>query len=376
MKTFKSFFNGSLKAILAAAVVTPMMTSCLGDGENTYGYNYGTTDYVYANTPSVLIAFQISGATWTLAKTETAAWYDFGLSTGSGPFAGYVPVSFSYNNTGSARSSYYKVTSSDGTTFNGAIYQGATRGDGSLGSAPLVRRITGTDGTVMSFTYTSDYQLPATMIATKNGSTLYSYVFSYSTADTTLYIRNTQLNTVLSGKYNTAWAPSGTMLSANDTVTWSYSGNSIGASTRFTVERRQADGVTSSISSVNSGLSDIDTEIVHRSIIINDCNSAGTEFSKTMSVTLGASSTEYVSNQNQNIDVNQLVFGFDHCNPYMLLGYYRWMRCGYVYKSLASATSSDSSSYTIETTLNSDKSVSTMTVTDVDGNAITYTFEY
>lgn len=377
MKTTKAIFNGSLKAILAAAVITPMMTSCLDDGETTFGYIYGPTDYIYANTKSVNFGFQVSGTSWSLSKTESASWCTFGQSTGTGPFTGYVPLSFTKNTTGEARTVYCQLESSDGATANNYIYQAASRGDGSLGSAPMVSRITGTDGSEVTLTYDTN-DCPSTITATKDGTTLFSYAFTYNGADTTLYVRDAQTSAMMSGTYNSAWAPSETMTGANDTVTWECNGTTIGSSTRFGVTRRQKGGMYNTQTVQTNGLSNIDTDIIVRSFEFEDRDASGNEMSKTMAVTLGAQSdgSDYVSNRNQNIDVNQLLFGIDHCNPYMLLGLYRWSRCAYIYKSVSSSLKSDTSSYTIATTLNIDKSVNTMTVTDGNGAETIYTFEY
>ena len=78
------------------------------------------------------------------------------------------------------------------------------------------------------------------------------------------------------------------------------------------------------------------------------------------------------SNRCQSVDVNQLLLGVEECNPYQLIALFRDARCSYIIAEAATANGK----YVVETTLNADKSVNTMTVTDKDGGKVKYTFIY
>lgn len=376
MRKTHSRLLGSVKTFLAAVMALPLLTSCLGDGEDTWGVSYGTTDYIYANSGTVYLLFSIS-SDWELYKTETNSWITFGATSGSGPFYGYVSVTVDKNETGSVRYCVYKVTSTDDNSFSGSISQMATRGDGSLGSSPLVSKITGSDGSEVEILYNSTYDIPSSITMTKNGEELAEYSFVYNTADTTLYVMSGS-DIALSGTYNSAWNPTGelTSPSGDETIDWSYNATYLSNATTMTVEYTGDDGTTDTRIFYISTISDCDDQIIHRKLECDAYYASDDEEFETgsMSVTLGSDADyeDYVSNQNQNVDVNQLIFGIERCNPLMLLGFYRWTRCGYIYESVEG----DDGDYTFSPELNSDGSVESLAIENPNGKTITYTFEY
>ena len=63
-------------------------------------------------------------------------------------------------------------------------------------------------------------------------------------------------------------------------------------------------------------------------------------------------------------------------NPFMLLGFYRYARCAYLYEKAEDTSSQNKCTYTVKYTRNTDETVNTMTVEREDGSSVTYTFEY
>lgn len=376
MRKTHSSHRVSLKALGAALLAMPLMTSCLdSDSDSTWGVTYGTTDYVYANTNKVYLAFSIS-ADWELYKTETAEWITFGTTSGSGPFAGYIPVTFEKNETGEVRYCVYKVTATDDATFSGSISQSATRGDGSFGTAPLVSKITGTDGSEIDITYDTTYDIPESITISKDGETLMERLFVYNSSDTTLYIMDGS-DVVLYGIYNSAWNPSEEMESdEGDELDWGYNSSLLANANRINVDWTAADGSTDERTYGINTITDIDCQIFHETIEVDAYDAETEEDFETgsMDIVLGSDTDyeDYVSNQYQNVDVNQLMFGIERCNPYQLLGLYRWSRCGYIYETV----SGDDGDYSFTPELNSDGSVASLAIEDPSGSTITYTFEY
>ena len=78
-------------------------------------------------------------------------------------------------------------------------------------------------------------------------------------------------------------------------------------------------------------------------------------------------------NRCQSVDVNQLLFGAEGCDPYQLLSLFRFTRSTSIVSHTEGRTPADN--IIVSTTLNADKSVSTMTVVR-QGEEITYTLEY
>lgn len=360
--------------MMAMALALGLMTSCLDtEEEQTYGLNYGVSDYIYANPTTVSLLVQISG-NWEIYKTETASWVTLDQTSGTGPFLGYIPITVERNSTGQTRTFSYKVSGDDGSYVAGSVTQSATRGNGSLGSSPFVSRITGTDGSEILIEYNDD-DVASHVEVSKNGEQLHCYDYTFSERDSMMYVWEGS-TIILAGTYNSARNAAGDLISSVDTITWSYDGSTIASSGIIKMGETRDDSTFNSHKVVIGELLSTDTQITHSEYYYAEGDGSGTTFEVDLDVTLGEDEdemTDYVSNQNQTVDVNQLMLGVEHCSPHMLLGFYRWMRCGYIYKE---ASSDDSGTYALEHTLNSNGSVNTLTVSDPEGGEITYTFEY
>ena len=76
-------------------------------------------------------------------------------------------------------------------------------------------------------------------------------------------------------------------------------------------------------------------------------------------------------NRRQSVDVNQLLLGVEECDPYLLLSLYRYCRN----TSIVSRARGSKDDISVEAELNSDQSVSRLTVAN-GKETIVYTFEY
>lgn len=382
MKNIKTLWAAGVKAVMAAAIITPALTSCLSDGDNSYASYAGQSGLVYANSSTVSIYFQIS-SNWTLTNSDS--WITFNKKSGTGPSIVSLPADVKLNKTGEARNAIFNISGEDGKYINASVTQWATRGDGSLGTAPLVSRISGSDGSVISISYDS-YERPYSMDIKKGDDTHRAYRITYPSflneRDTVMTVSVTgddlPANPGISGVCDCGWQPTYQLKSTdgNNYFKWTYNGNSLAYSSYISTSYHFGD-LTNEQSVAISGLKSGDSPITHSAIKTTYKNTDLALTEATYTVDLGkydesSKTDERTLNQNQSVDVNQLIFGLDRMNPYQLLGFARFARCGYVYKTLTKGNDK----YTVSTTLNADKSVNTMTVTDPQGTTVTYTFEY
>ncbi|MGN0221253.1 MAG: hypothetical protein ACI4BA_03915 [Prevotella sp.] len=349
-------------ASLAAAL---SLTSCLDSPSNDYHQiTQPQSEIAYANTPSGRVCF-LSVQEWKITPLSSNDWLTIDQLSGPAGYYNVLNVTFKPNTTGQWRYSTFllqDVTSSD-VSCNFSLYQYATRGDGSMGCAGLVKRITGSDGSEIDLTY-GIHSLPMEVKMSKNGELLRQLTFDYG-SDSVYTIKDG--NVTLKSKYNNGFQPVEDFISNTDTVsgtTFSLGGlmrpiflhsakskKSVGMSIDFV---NQETGVDAARAADSVRYLFIDEEGIHEwHKFKTDCSTN-------------------VENRYQSVDVNQLFMGVEKCDPYCLLGIFRNTRCSYIYKNM---TDQDRT-YTLEPTLNSDKSVKELKVTNPDGQVITYTFEY
>lgn len=352
-----------LKTMFAIAVMTAMMLSCTSASDQYAGFtsvNY--TPKVYANTSYGHIAFASYGK-WALEKSTTSDWCTVKVTSGSAMTYNYIPVFFSKNATENARSCQMTVRDVDeGNAYvSFGITQYAVRGDGSLGNSPLVSEIKGDDGSEIAIAY--DTLSRPTSVKISNGETVYRDM-PIVWGDTTVTIAG---NTV---KYSVGYQPN-TIVTSTDTVGYfnNYESNALWS---FNFQERRSSGdyyghgflFTKDLDKVANP--DTDTRCSDSLRYVHHY-SDGTVVKDFLKMTYSAT-----DNRRQSVDANQLLFGAKECSPYLLLGLYRYARAT---KVVSEATASDGK-YVVETTLNADKSIHTMTVTDKQGGKVTYTFSY
>lgn len=355
--------KGLTKKLLVAALVAPLLSSCFDNEGNSYaGFSQvQTSATAYANNTVGRLAFMSYGD-WTLTLTSGSDWLTPKTTKGQGMAIYSIAVDIKMNTTGSARTArlYLEDTSGDANMSFG-MGQYATRGDGSMGSAPLVSTITGDDGSLVDISY--DNLCRPTAVSIKKGETLYRNL-TLQWADSTLTVGG------MSASLNSGYQPSA-LTSQTDTVgLFSQSYLPTGENQAFNFIESKNNGseyAAQGILMIGQSLTDPDGDRQIDSLRYIHHYANGTTVREFMKLSYAATDNRY-----QSVDANQLLLGAEECNPYLLLGLFRSARST---KMISSAATSDGT-FKVETTLNSDKSINTMTVTDKQGNKTTYTFAY
>lgn len=367
MKTFK--------ALLISAAVAPMLAACMGDGVGNAGFSQVSSMVAYANDTLGSVSFASYGP-WIMTQHSGADWCKVKTMEGVGNAIYYIPVNFEQNRTGAERSATFRI--SDKRTkdayVNFSLYQFATRGDGSLGNAPLVSSIVGESkdaaGNIIGksrIAVTYDVVCrPLTLVMEYNDETLHDLKFSYRASDSTMYVETG--SSILSAKCGIGYQPAERLTSETDTVGYYDQIAMTAARYAFNIEERKSNGehTASAMLLVGQNLSP-DSEHTADSLRYKHIYTDGTEYLEMLKLSYSDK-----TNRSQSVDANQLLLGVKECNPYMLLSLYRYARSS----KMISKAESDKGNFIVETTHNQDNSVKTMTVTDKQGIKTTYTFSY
>lgn len=370
---------------------------------------------LYANQTKDSLVFY-SNCPWEITTYQgDDSWINIqGQKSGKANMFCRYGVTLSSNETGKARYAIFRITDSEQsdkayTSFS--FQQYASRIDGSLGNAPLVKSIQGSDGSEIRVAY--DAMLRPLALSLKGNQTEHNLTMIYNDderkivvqevskfnyRDSTFFVQNAveegvyqQMN--FNGVDNAFYDPYclislSTTSSAN--MRCDYNG---------TIQRSAV----------------VDHLIEYRSFYMNDvfpvsfenafkvldqCGPFYTQYgiyyngngSLTIDDTHVADSMaiyrHYSDNRNvyetyklsysnvnncaTNLDVNQLLEGVDNCNPYLLLSMMRFAR----FTSVISEAKGRYNTYQVGTETNSNGSIRTMTVKDQNGKTITYTFIY
>ena len=365
MKTSKEIAKGA-KLALAAATMTVAMTSCLGDGDSSYAYINGVSSDCFANSCYAYVAYQSSSA-WKLEKGSDVSWFTFAKPTGAGPVADVTYLNVEPNTTNRYRTATIYLSNADGKTSSAQIYQRGTRGDGSLGTAKDVKRITGTDGSEIKLDYDNLHRIVS--LSTKSAANEKNeYFFTYPIVTDSAHVMKVIINgaKMATAQVSLGWQPTRELATEDksEVVTWS----SIGAS-QVTVKRNES-GKNRNVQTVNfTGYENPDSELAHTKLTYSYEKDG-----KYLEMNLSINHDAKKSNCMQSVDANQLIFGVDNINPYLLVGFYRYARCSYIYET--AEDNANNIKFTVIATRNNDDSVNTLTVSREDGSSVTYTFEY
>lgn len=357
-------------------VLTVLMSSCLGDNEN---YQAGfvierpTTKLpaYYANNISDSLVFYSYG-NWTMEPLTgyDNTWVSIPTQSGKGYTIYSQLVRFQENTTGMSRLSCYQlndVSHPGDAKATLAFWQYATRGDGSLGCAADVKRITGTDGSLISLEY--DQLHRPTLVKLQNAEQILDQLrISYDDVDGKMTVtdRYTTYTVDMANDYQ-PWR----LQNASDTIGYylHYYNQSVAISANylFNIEHHSSTGASSGVTYLfpSKGVS-LDPDSIHN---------ADTLYCYKNSVKtcqLGLTYSQH-DNRHQTVDVNQLLLGIDECNPYLLASLFRYARNSSIISEAQLKDSKETISVVIQ--LNADKSVSKMTVTRGDKSVI-YSFEY
>ena len=249
----------------------------------------------------------------------------------------------------------------------------ATRGDGSLGSAALVRSVESSDGYLATIEYDQKARPVSYTLTGNDVSDRLAVAYDEAAGKMTL----TYNGYAMSGDMDNGYQPTH-LEGATDTVAYQsqYYPNGMPVSSNYAfnfVSRTTSHGLQAysyllgSKSHPNGQPLGADSLHVADSIrYVHQVNGSAQR-----QVEMLAPIYSQQDNRCQSVDVNQLLLGFAECHPAQLLSLFRYTRSTSI---VAEAKSADGD-IRVTTALNSDKSVRTMTV-ERNGQSVTYTFNY
>lgn len=367
--------NNICKSLLLAAVAGALATSCMKD-EDPYraGFQFayaGTA--VYANTTADSLVF-VSYGPWKITpETPEATWVQLHDLTGRANTYNRLTVAYEQNTTGAARTARFSIADTDHPDDAHASWtytQTATRGDGSLGHAALVKTISSSDGYLATISY--DSQARPVRYELKNAAGATS-VLTASYNNTEGIVTMTWGEGTVRGLMDIGYqAPE--LIGEQDTLGYRTQYYSQYA---MTADMTQAFNFVSyrrnsyQLYGLLLGGQPLAADSLHRADSLRYIHRlrTGQDFcNEAFQLRYSAK-----DNRHQSVDVNQLMLGFGECHPMLLLSMFRYVRSTSI---LAGATSRQRS-ISIDTELNADQSVSRMRVTDDRlGTTVTYTFGY
>ena len=349
-----------------------LTVSCLEDKDPYragFFFRNQLVTYVYANNTTDTISVYSYGH-WSL--TYNSNWCKPERTSGNGESLYTFPVSFEMNNSGNSRGVqfYFSDTDHPGEANASIIFwQYATRGDGSMGSAADVKAITGSDGSQFDFNYDTQHR-PTSLHIAKDGTVLHDIKIEYDDTDSVLTV--TDKSKTLRSAYGRDYQPL-MLLGEGDTIGYAsqYYPNGMPVSTTnaFNLEHRSANRQNTYYAFLLNGQS-LMPDSLHNADSLRIAYTEPHAASVVDKYKLIFSESD---NRYQSVDVNQLVFGTEQCDPYQLLALFRYTRSTSIVSELSTEEQADRISIT--PTLNTDRSVKTLTVAR-KGETITYNFEY
>ena len=370
---------------------------------------------IYANQTEDSLVFY-SNRPWEITTYNgDDSWIDIhGEMQGKAYSTCHYGVTFTQNNTGKARYTSFRITDSerpDKAYASLAYQQYATRIDGSMGNAPLVKQVIGSDGSKIDISY-DGFARPVSF-SLRKGNVERSLQMSYDDRERTVSVTETSQfdykdttylynNAQLEGTYQ-AVSFAGVDKAFYDPYCLLSLSTTAGVSMRCSMN-----GDMKRTYNANHG-------VEYRAFYINEVYPVTFENAFKVLDQCGEFYTQYgiyyngngslvvddshvadsmavyrhypdnrnvyetyqlvygnVSNCATNIDVNHLIEGVENCNPFMLLSMFKMAR----FTQAISEAKGRFNSYRVETSLNVDSSIKTMTVRSQTGDAITYNFMY
>lgn len=364
--------------IFSLSFSVALLTSCLDSGDP---YNAGfvfrkpaqAVNTVYANNLVDSVILYSYGSWYVSLSGGQSGWCTLDRTEGKAETYYSIPVRFQQNTTNDSRSAkftFYDANHPDDAHAAVLYWQYNTRGDGTLGSAADVKAITGSDGSHFEFTYDEQHR-PTSLHVTKDGIGLFSLSLRFNDADSTLTVSSGQ--GTLRGTYGNDYQPQ-KLVGENDTVGYYaqyYDGYiQAPANYAFNIEHHSYGKPTKRYALKLGGQSLLPDSLHNAdSLRIADGTSGVLKYKLTYSSS---------DNRCQSVDVNQLVFGTEQCDPYQLLSLFRYARNS----NIVSEVTNDGNGYKVEAVLNSNRSVHQLIVKSMRDNIVlpdiplTYTFEY
>ena len=367
-----------LANIFACLLGTVQLTGCL-ENEDPYtaGFQFVKPSLVrtpvYANTATDSLIL-LSQGSWQIAyDTPEARWCTIDGMKGTGNAIYALGVHFDPNATGQSRLCQFTISDTNHPDKAHATWQYlqyATRGDGSLGSAALVRGIKSSDGWEIAVGYDAKSR-PAQLDVKGPDGIREQYQMAYDEVSSTLTVRTA--NGTLTGKMDNGYQAE-QLIGAGDTIGYAaqYYSNGVQMSANYAfnyvasrVKRTQAFGYL-------LGGKNLDPDSQHTAdSLIYLCSwklEAKPQTVERFKMEYGA-----MDNRCQTVDVNQLLLGMDECEPLQLISMFRLCRS----TSIVTRAASAGRTIDVATELNADRSVHRMVVRDSRlQTEVTYDFEY
>ena len=372
----------------------------------------------YANEISDSVVFY-SSTSWAItAYMGAATWLKFnGEMSGKGEQLVKLGVTMEPNKTGSMREAYYRasITGTDEEAYaTFAFQQLATRIDGTMGNAPLVKQIDGSDGSRIDIDWDEmsrpthitmkaglkDLDMGITYREQSSGSVEVTFntnknIFVYG--DTTYSVNNLTTtglmedsrfngtkNVILIPRLFTGFEKTGDASMQKQ----AFDGKSEYASVRneggysafgdglYNVSFENAlmvrmllGGFTTIYGVYYNGKFQLYADEEHRADSIAVVRISSNGNSRYEKYDLEYSN---IDGRSTSVDVNQLIEGVEQCDPLMLLSFFKLARQTSVIKKATGRYNT----YTVDAKTRSDGSVESMTVKDKNGKEIVYTLRY
>lgn len=364
--------------MLAVLAVAVQLTACLSN-EDPYSVGFqfmkpsNVRTSIYANTTTDSLIMLSQGPWQIVSDTPNARWCTFDEMSGKGYVIYALGVHFDQNTTGQTRLAQftaYDTNHPDEAHTTWQYLQHVTRGDGSLGTAALVKGIKSSDDWEVTVNYDTKSRPTQLEVKSPDGNKD-QYLMSYNESSGSLTV--SAGSTTLTGTMDNGYQAE-QLIGSGDTIGYAaqYYSNGIqmpvSNAFNYVASRLKR---TQAFAYLIGGKS-MEPDSLHTAdSLIYYCQWKLVSKPKTVE----RYKLEYsgMDNRYQTVDVNQLLLGMDECEPLQLISMFRYCRSSYIVKKATSA----GGTIDVSTELNADRSVHRMVVRDSRrGTEITYEFTY
>jgi hypothetical protein len=302
-----------------------------------------------------------------------ASWCTIDGMKGQGSAIYFLGVHFTPNTTGRSRLAQFTITDNDHPNEAHATWQYlqyATRGDGSWGTAALVKSITSSDNWKVNIEYDAKSRpIKLSVKGPDNYNEQFSMAYYESEERLTVSTSSSTMNGKMDNGYQTEQ-----LLGTGDTIGYRSQYYSYGiqmpASNAFNYVSARTKR-TQAYAYLLNGKSLTPDSLHTADSLIYYCQWKLVDKPKV--VERYKLDYSQMDNRYQTVDVNQLLLGMSECEPLQLISMFRYCRSTSIVKQ---ATAADGT-IDVTTELNADRSVHRMVVKDNRrGTEVAYEFEY
>lgn len=370
----------SFALLLCCAGVSWCLSSCM-DSKDTYNAGFlfskpsAPYTFLFANNTEDSLVMQCLGP-WQITHSagSDASWCTIERMSGKGGAIYSLKVDIKQNTTGASRSAQFTIrdTAHPDEAYSSWVYtQYATRGDGTLGNAALVKSITSSNGWAASFEYDQKARPVKFSLTNPDGAISDQMTIDYDESLSLVTVNRG--GTTMTGTMGPDYQPQ-ELKGATDTIGYVsqyYSnGMPMSASNAFNFVARSNYRGLQAFSYLLAGQSLAPDSLHHADSIRYVRRWRGEDRDYIEKLKLEYSTQD---NRCQSVDVNQLLLGFAECQPMQLLSLFRYTRS----TGIVSRALSADGDIVVTTRLNADKSVSRMVVSDArKATEVTYDFTY